>query len=125
MDERDPFLNALMGEVRMLLSRLLDDGGPGQIDLMRLPMPPERRQDLQDMLGRGEVEITLDAAGTSLIRETAYAGVWWIEHRDRGGRMVANLIEVAQMPAIVPPTDEEMRASLAALHARDMKEAGR
>ena len=38
------------------------------------------RDQLEQLLGRGEVQARLEIAGPSEIWETAYAGVWWVRH---------------------------------------------
>jgi hypothetical protein len=38
-----------------------------------------------------------------VLTETAYPGVWKVTHRDTQDRVIAELIEVALVPAIVRP----------------------
>lgn len=113
----DAFLDALLAEVRSAVQTWLDTGAHGHIDLLRLPMPPERIEALRERLGQGEIAMTLEAEGTSHIRETAFAGVWWIDHHDRAGHLVARLIEIGPVPQIVPADADAMRAALDALDA--------
>jgi hydrogenase-1 operon protein HyaF len=63
---------------------------------------------LRRALGEGEVRATLDAEGLSAIRETKVPGVWWVEHRDRHGELIAELIEVTRMPQILMTAPEEI-----------------
>jgi hydrogenase-1 operon protein HyaF len=46
------------------------------------------------------------------------AGVWWVEHRDRQGDLVAELIEVTAVPQILEASTEEMVLSAHALRDR-------
>jgi len=110
----DLLVDALLLEVAGLLQNLLACGKPGSIDLMGLPLSPNCLAALDDRLGRGEVTATLNAAGQSQFRETAFPGVWWTSHEDESGRIVAQLIEVAFIPEILRAETAEIRRG----HAR-------
>jgi hypothetical protein len=69
------------------------------------------------VLGEGEVQATLQADGASSIRETQVAGVWWIEHRDRHGEIIAELLEVAAVPLILGRAADEIAAAARRLRA--------
>lgn len=99
---------AVLSEVADLLGRLLATGEEGSIDLRSLPLSPADRDWLDGKLGRGEVEIALEAGGRSDIYETAYAGVWKVTHRDTEARVVSEFIEVAYIPAIVRPASADL-----------------
>lgn len=94
---------AVLSEVADLLGRLLETGEEGSIDLRSLPLSPADRDWLDKKLGSGEVEITLEAGGRSVLTETAYSGVWKVVHRDAEERVVSEFIEVAYVPAIIKP----------------------
>lgn len=94
---------AVLSEVAEMLKRLLEEGVEDSIDLRSLPLTPADRDWLDEQLGRGEAEIVLEAGGRSVLSETAFPGVWKIVHRDPDDRVVAELIEVALVPAIVRP----------------------
>ena len=91
-------VTALLHEIAALLERL-EAGGAGEaIDLRSLPLAPAERERLRATLGAGEVEATVSADGRSRVCETAIPAVWWIEHCDARGEMLAELIEVAWIP---------------------------
>ncbi|MEW6613562.1 MAG: hydrogenase expression/formation C-terminal domain-containing protein [Pseudomonadota bacterium] len=92
---------ALLHEIAGALQALLDGGGTGVIDLRGVPMTPADYAWLQAALGQGEVEASIEAAGTSTVRETAYPGVWWVTHRNGGGDIAAELIEITHLPEIL------------------------
>lgn len=94
---------AVLTEIAEMLKRLLDEGVEDSIDLRSLPLSPADRDWLDAELGRGEVEVALEAGGRSVLMETAYPGVWKVTHRDTQDRVVAELIEVAFVPVIVRP----------------------
>jgi hydrogenase-1 operon protein HyaF len=69
-------------------------------------------------LGHGEVQATLRADGVSTLQETGISGLWWIEHRDARGELIAELLEVATTPAILAASTEDMVAASRALRSR-------
>ncbi len=99
---------AVLSEIADLLARLLETGEEGSIDLRSLPLSPADRDWLDGKLGRGEVEIALEAGGRSTLYETAYAGVWKVTHRDTEERVVSEFIEVSHVPAIVKPAGADI-----------------
>ena len=109
---------AILSELVTLLDRLVGGESPGAIDVRSLPMSPLDRTELQRALGAGEVQATLDAQGRSTIRETRVSGVWWIEHFDQQGELIAEMIEVARVPAILSSAPDEIAASARDLRAR-------
>jgi hydrogenase-1 operon protein HyaF len=109
---------ALLQEISTLLSRLLENGETGSLDLKSLPLTAADRLWLSEQLGEGEVEIALEVAGPSTIRETALPGVWWITHRGQGGKVLSEFIEVTRMPDIVLPAVEDIRDGLKRLCGR-------
>lgn len=105
-------LAALLAEIATRLEHLAATGEPAAIDLLGLPMNLQDRSRLSETLGPGEVEIVLTAGGESRIRETGVQGVWWIEHRDRDGALIASLIEIAPVPEIlIVPVEELARGA--------------
>jgi hydrogenase-1 operon protein HyaF len=110
-------VTAILNEIVRLLERLASLEEPAAIDLRSLPMSPKDRTELQRALGEGEVQATLNAEGISRIHETRVPGVWWVEHRDRHGEVIAELIEVTRVPEILASAPEEIAAA-----ARDLRE---
>ena len=106
---------AILNEIVRLLERLASLEEPAAIDLRSLPMSPKDRTELQRVLGEGEVQATLNAEGISRIHETRVPGVWWVEHRDRHGEVIAELIEVTRVPQILASAPEEIAAGARAL----------
>jgi hydrogenase-1 operon protein HyaF len=108
-------VNAILHEIVRLLERLATFEEPAAIDLRSLPMSPQDRTELQRALGEGEVLATLNAEGTSKIHETRVPGVWWVEHRDQAGELIAELIEVTRVPEILASAADEIAAGARAL----------
>jgi hydrogenase-1 operon protein HyaF len=109
---------AILAELAGLLERLASGEPPATIDLRSLPMSPQDRVALQSVLGDGEVQASLDALGRSIIRETRVPGLWWVEHRDPDGELIAESIEVTRIPHILLSALDEIGAGAAALRAQ-------
>ena len=91
----------LLNEVAHALERLVIADESTIIDLARLPFSPGELERLEGELGEGELRATLDSLGESIIRETAYPGVWWLEHRNAAGEVVGRFIEITRTPEIL------------------------
>jgi hydrogenase-1 operon protein HyaF len=111
-------VSAILSELATLLERLANGAAPGAIDLRSLPMSPLDRAELQQVLGEGEVQATVHAQGVSKMRETRVSGVWWIEHFDQQGELIAELIEVTRVPEILSSAPDEIAAGARALRAQ-------
>jgi hydrogenase-1 operon protein HyaF len=59
------------------------------------------RAELEERLGRGEVDADLAVSGESKVWETAYSGVWWIRHFGAGGLIASEEIAIAAVPDIL------------------------
>lgn len=105
----------LLNEIIHALDRLLDDDEPTIIDLASLPFAPGELEELESALGQGELKAELDALGKSLIRETGYPGVWWLEHRNEAGEVVGRYIEITRTPEILMSQDADIGAGRAKL----------
>jgi hydrogenase-1 operon protein HyaF len=105
----------LINEIMHAVDRLLDTGEPTTIDLAGLPFGPGELEHLEATLGDGELSARLDALGTSRIRETAFPGVWWLEHRNAHDEIVGRFIEVTRTPEILSSQDADIAAGRARL----------
>ena len=101
----------ILVEVMHALDRLLDDDVPTTIDLAGLPFGPGELDQLEEALGQGELVAKLDALGNSRIRETAFPGVWWIEHRNVNDEVVGRYLEVTRLPEILCSQDADIGAA--------------
>jgi hydrogenase-1 operon protein HyaF len=111
----DGLVDALLVEVAGLLSLLIENGEEGAIDLLGLPLSPAAIGMLDQRLGRGEVEARIHACGLSEIRETSFPGVWWTQHADEDGRVIARLIEVSFVPTLLQANIEDIKRGQEAL----------
>jgi hydrogenase-1 operon protein HyaF len=105
----------LLNEVLHAVDRLLETGEPTTIDLAGLPFGPGELEHLEATLGMGELSAKLDALGTSRIRETAFPGVWWLEHRNVHDEIVGRFIEITRTPEILSSQEADIIAGRARL----------
>ena len=105
----------ILHEIRHALERLASTGEPTTIDLSSIPLSSEDRDQLLDILGKGEVEARLDAFGPSNIRETAYPGVWLVKHMNPQGEEHSSLIEITRFPSLLLTPEADVKDSAAAL----------
>jgi hydrogenase-1 operon protein HyaF len=91
----------ILSEIAQRLQTLVDQNQPASIDLRSLPLTQADRDELEEMLGRGEVSIRCELAGPTQIWETAYAGVWWIRHMGADERVATEEIAVTHIPDIL------------------------
>ncbi|HEY6096303.1 MAG TPA: hydrogenase expression/formation C-terminal domain-containing protein [Gallionellaceae bacterium] len=110
-------VTALLAEIASLLEVHLKTGSNSLIDLKSLPLSPHEYEQLRFTLGQGEVTARLEAIGPSEIIETQFPGVWWVTHYNVEGDIIADLIEIARIPAVLQSQPEDMQASLMRLQA--------
>ena len=92
---------SILAEIGQMLTALSERGETGGIDLRSLPMTDVDREQLQDMLGHGEVSVEMDLAGASELWETSYPGVWWIRHKGAGDKISTEEIAITPVPEIL------------------------
>jgi len=105
----------ILNEVLHALDKLLGTNEATTIDLASLPFGPGELEHLEALLGTGELSAKLDALGTSSIRETAYPGVWWLEHRNAFDEIVGRYLEITRTPEILSSQDADIIAGRAHL----------
>ena len=105
----------ILNEVLHALDKLLGTNESTTIDLASLPFGPGELEHLEALLGKGELSAELDALGTSSIRETAYPGVWWLEHRNAFDEVVGRYLEITRTPEILSSQDADIIAGRAHL----------
>ena len=102
---------SILAEIGQLLKALAETGEPGSIALRGLPMTDADRQQLEELLGRGEVQAELDLAGASEVWETSYAGVWWTRHKGAGDRIACEEIAITPIPEILITHPVDIKAA--------------
>lgn len=112
---RTGLARAVLAETAQKLNAFIETGEEGAVDLAGLPMTPADYAELDETLGRGEVEIALHVAGESEIWETGYPGVWRVRHRGAGERVSSEELLITRIPEIVTTHVEDSRAAAARL----------
>lgn len=104
---------SLFSEIAERLEALDERDETSSIDLRSIPLTQADLQDLEELLGRGEITVSLELAGKTEVWETEYSGVWWIRHRGGGERIATQTIEVSRIPEILMthPVDVKSAAS--------------
>jgi hydrogenase-1 operon protein HyaF len=105
-------VDALLNEIATRLARFVAHGESAMIDLKSLPFSPAEYEGLRTALGRGEVSARLETIGDSELYETHYPGVWWVTHFNVEGDVIADLLEIAEVPAILHSQPEDVRDGL-------------
>jgi len=105
----------ILNEIRHALKKLLEEGESTIIDLRALPMGPGEEQQLESLLGIGEVTANIDAMGPSTVNETLFAGVWLITHRNTEDAILGKFIEITRYPSILESQTVDMHSALKAL----------
>lgn len=97
-------------EIHQAVSALLEDGTESAIDVSSMPLGAADFARLEDALGSGEVDATVEASGKSRVRETGVSGVWIVEHFSEGGGVLAKTIEICEVPSILRAHREDIEA---------------
>ena len=108
----------IMHEILHALRRLTEDGESTTIDLQAIPFGPGDEERLSSLLGSGEIQAELNALGRSLIRETAFSGVWLVDHRNADDQRIALQIEISPIPAILLVQNEDLLDAISRLEER-------
>lgn len=108
----------ILHEIRHAVAKLLESGEETVIDLRGLPLSDLDQDYLVEQLGTGELECRLDALGRSVIRETAYHGVWLVTHYNASERVIGRFVEVTHVPAILKSDPIDIRSDLDRLTER-------
>lgn len=108
----------ILHEIRHAVAKLLESGEETVIDLRGLPLSDLDQDFLVEQLGTGELECRLDALGKSVIRETAYHGVWLVTHYNEGERVIGRFVEVTYVPTILKSDPIDIRSDLDRLTER-------
>ena len=103
---------SIMAEVARMLQALADKGETGSVDLRSLPLTDADREQLEELMGRGEVKAELVVSGDSTVWETSYPGAWWIRHRGAGGKISSEEISICPVPAILSAHPADIEAAV-------------
>ncbi len=126
-ESRTGLAQSVLREIAERLSVLASKGETGVIDLRSLPMTPADCSELEETLGRGDVEAILNVAGTSEIWESRYCGVWWVRHFGADDKIATERIEIVTVPEILVTVSDDIAIAAVRLHhdlARQLSKSG-
>ncbi len=86
------------------------------IDLGAIPLSADERGYLFELLGHGELDISLSALGKSEIYETLFSGVWVIKHRDEQDQFNGMFLEIGDVPDIILSCEDDRFTAAMELH---------
>ena len=96
--------------MRWLQAALTDRQERGQPLLADLSgLDADSREVIDQVLGEGEVSISVAGQASARVQESVLAGVWRILHLDDKGRVTADLLEVAPYPYVLSVAFEDSR----------------
>ena len=114
----------ILSEIRHAVARFAETGEASCIDLAAIPFGPGDEERLMQLLGRGEVEATVQALGPTRIWETRFPGIWVLDYANGDNQRVALQIEIDEVPRILRTQQADLGDCLAALDARLEAAAG-
>ncbi len=100
--------SAVFAEIADRLEALARSGETSVIDLRSLPLTAADLAELEGFLGQGEVEADVQVIGVTQIRETGYAGVWWVRHLGAQQRVAVEEIAITPLPDILRAQAEDI-----------------
>lgn len=108
-------VRALLTEISSMLAALINDDTINSIDIHSLPLLPGEHEAIQTILGQGEVNANFNSLGSTIIYETALAGVWWVTHNNENNDCIAETIEITTIPAILESQHDDIEVAYEAL----------
>ena len=104
---------SILFEIHAHLQNLLTDGDGGIIDLRSLPALNQASLGmLEKWLSVGEVSAVVSGVGKTEVRETTYAGVWWLVYRSQKGDIVTESIQIAEIPDVLKSQREDVELGI-------------
>lgn len=107
----------ILHEVLHSLRRLAGNGETTRIDLNAIPFGPDDEEHLLTLLGRGEVQATVDALGMTRVTETAFAGVWLVDYLNEQNQRLTLHLEITEIPSILRVQPRDIEDTITALDA--------
>ena len=111
-------LPSVLSDLIQHLQNFIEKGQPHSIDLARQPLTSIDLIELEKLLGKGELSITLSTIGDSEIFETAFSGIWWVKHYTADQILISQFIEITNIPDIIKSQPEDMQLALSRLKSQ-------
>ena len=106
-------INALpiLVELAAARKKYLADGTGHAINLSLLPMTEADLEFVDERLGAGPIEFLSQAYGKCQVSSTRVSNIWWVRHYNSMGKLILNLLEVIDVPAVVAAAPEDIADS--------------
>ena len=109
----------ILQEVLHALKDFLETGKEHVIYVNKMPITPEDREAILDVLGRGQVRITYSSkTQPAEWWETGIYGVWVGVFYNRDKKPVLETIEITDFPRLAAAQKEDIRESIKVLEER-------
>lgn len=102
----------ILSEIHSMLLNLIETGKTSCLDLRALPsLGTDGYEFLKNQLGKGEIKATIESFGRSDLYETAYSGIWFIDHFNQDDELYTEQIEVSFLPELLKSHLDDVRLS--------------
>ena len=101
----------ILVELAAACEKYAADGTEHSINLSLLPLSEEELEYIDNRLGRGPLQFLSRAYGNCEVTSTQSANVWWVRHYNSMGKLILNLLEVVEVPAVVAAAPEDIADS--------------
>ena len=115
--DRGAAARVLLRELVVLLERLIREDEPSHIDLRAMELDTDDRALLHQTLGEGEITAEVENSGLVVVRESGYAGIWWVTHTDEAGQVISEFLEISYCPEVLIAEVETVNDGYNALKA--------
>ncbi len=110
---------AILKEILQALKDLYEKGETHVIYINKIPITPEDRELILDVLGEGKVRITYKSeTQPAEWRETGIYGVWIGVFYGRDGKPILETIEITDFPRLAAAQREDIGESVKVLEER-------
>jgi len=110
---------ALLNEILQALKDLYEKGKEHIIYSNKVPITEEDRMAILDVLGEGQIKITLNSKSQKVEwRETGIYGVWIGVFYDRDNKPILETVEISYFPKLASAQREDVQESINVLEER-------
>jgi len=109
LNDESHVLDAVILQIKQLMDVFIVSEKTAAIDLRSLPLSRKIHDELKERLGVGEVEAKVKLSGDTEVYETAFSGVWWVTHKNSNNKIIAEQIEVGNIPFVLCAHIEDIK----------------
>ncbi len=109
----------ILNEILEALKEFLRSGKTHVIYINKIPLTPEDRELILDVLGEGKIKITYRSeTQPAEWKETGIYGVWIGTFYNRDGKPILETIEISSFPELASACKEDIEESIKVLEER-------